>query len=72
MAKSLEQRFNKILKSYGRDINKRSIYGRDNQEKFSRLVHEIQSYGFNFQPDHYVKPLVEELETLVNRQNQTN
>ena len=67
MAQTLEQRFNKVLSNYGRARNKRSVTEKADQERFSRLIHEIQCYGFQFEPQFYVKPLVEQLERLVQK-----
>lgn len=65
--RTLEQRFNRILSNYGRGFKKKEITGKKNQEEFSYLVHEVQMRGFDFEPEHYVKPLIEQLESLTKK-----
>lgn len=65
---TLEQRFNNLLSEYGRGFKKKDVKGKKNQEEFSYLVNEIKRYGFKFEPEHYVAPLVNRLERLVKNQ----
>lgn len=69
---SFDERFNRIKSRYGFGRGKISITERSDQIEFAYLVNKIESYGFRFFPDVYIREDLYKLERLCRRYNNNN